>query len=88
MNTTPAGDALQEALALHRKGEHELAMKGYVALLQKNPGNVDALYYIAMIALQQGQLGEGASSVRSTAPSRSAPGRRGCTTSRARRSFG
>jgi tetratricopeptide (TPR) repeat protein len=59
MNTTPAGDALQEALALHRKGEHELAMKGYVALLQKNPGNVDALYYIAMIALQQGQLGEG-----------------------------
>ena len=34
-------------------------MKGYVAVLQQNPGSVDALYYVAMLALQQGQFGEG-----------------------------
>jgi tetratricopeptide (TPR) repeat protein len=63
MNSPPAADnpqtALQDALALHRSGQHELAMKGYVAILQKNPGNVDALYYVAMLALQQNQLAEG-----------------------------
>ena len=34
-------------------------MQGYVAILQQNPGNVDALYYVAMLALQQGQFAEG-----------------------------
>ncbi len=51
--------ALQEALALHREGKHEEAMKGYVALLQRNPGNLDALYYIAVLAIQQEQFAEG-----------------------------
>ncbi len=50
---------LQEALALHRQGKHELAMQRYVAILQQNPGNVDALYYVAMIAIQQEQFAEG-----------------------------
>jgi tetratricopeptide (TPR) repeat protein len=51
--------AIQEALALHREGKHELAMQRYVAILQQDPGNLDALYYVAMIALQQGQIEEG-----------------------------
>ncbi|MEA2980978.1 MAG: hypothetical protein QOF09_2801 [Alphaproteobacteria bacterium] len=63
MSSTPATDssqpAIQEALALHREGKHELAMERYVAILQQNPGNVDALYYVAMLALQQGQIAEG-----------------------------
>jgi tetratricopeptide (TPR) repeat protein len=63
MNSPPAPTAppqpLQEALALHREGKHELAMQRYVAILQQNPGNVDALYYVAMIAIQQEQFGEG-----------------------------
>ena len=63
MNSPPASEGkptpLQEALALHREGKHELAMKGYVAILQQNPGNVDALYYIAVLAIQQGQVAEG-----------------------------
>ena len=60
MNATPSKDpSLQEALELHRKGEHEEAMKRYVALPQRNPGNVDALYYVAMIAIQQEQFAEG-----------------------------
>ena len=61
MNLTSASDgsAIQEALALHREGKHELAMQRYVAILQQNPANVDALYYVAMLALQQGQFAEG-----------------------------
>jgi len=63
MNTPPAANskqqAIQEALALHREGKHELAMQRYVAILQQDPGNLDALYYVAMIALQQGQIEEG-----------------------------
>src|SRR4029079_3330098 len=51
--------ALQDALALHREGKHEDAMKGYVALLQRNPGNLDALYSIAVLAIQQEQFAEG-----------------------------
>src|SRR5215212_10450292 len=63
MNSPPAPTApqqpLQEALALHREGKHELAMQRYVAILQQNPGNVDALYYVAMIAIQQEQFANG-----------------------------
>jgi tetratricopeptide (TPR) repeat protein len=50
---------LHEALALHREGKHELAMQRYVAILQRNPGDIDALYYVAVIALQQEQIAEG-----------------------------
>jgi tetratricopeptide (TPR) repeat protein len=57
--TETAPSPLEEALALHREGKHELAMQRYVAILQKNPGDIDALYYVAMIAIQQGQFGEG-----------------------------
>ena len=63
MNTPPTAtgkqQAIQEALALHREGKHELAMQRYVAILQQDPGNLDALYYVAVIALQQGQIEEG-----------------------------
>ncbi len=74
---------LQEALALHRQGKHELAMQRYVAILQQNPGNVDALYYVAMIAIQQEQFADGLKVMRARA--RTEPvGKRGCITSRAR----
>ena len=55
----PAADPLQEALALHRAGKHELAMQRYVAILQKEPANTDVLYYVAMMAIQEGQIAEG-----------------------------
>src|SRR5215208_7006467 len=54
-----APDPVQEALALHRQGKHELAMQRYVAILQREPNNVDALYYVAVLALQEGQIAEG-----------------------------
>ena len=62
-------------------------MQRYVAILQQNPGNVDALYYVAMIALQQGQIAEGLKVIERALDGR-ARRRRGCTTSRARRICG
>lgn len=52
-------DPLQAALALHRQGKHDLAMQRYVAILQGNPNNIDALYYVAVLAIQEGQIDEG-----------------------------
>src|SRR5664279_1150921 len=56
---TGAQQAVQEALALHRAGKVDLAMQRYVAILQQDPANLDALYYVAVLALQEGQLAEG-----------------------------
>jgi tetratricopeptide (TPR) repeat protein len=55
----PAANPLQEALTLHRAGKHELAMQRYVAILQREPANTDVLYYVAVLAIQEGQLDEG-----------------------------
>src|SRR3954464_1895718 len=54
-----ASDPFQQALALHRQGKHDLAMQRYVAILQREPNNVDALYYVAVLAPQEGQTDEG-----------------------------
>ena len=63
MNQPPSTDgpkaALAEALALHREGKHELAMQRYVSILQQNPNDTDALYYVAVLAIQENQLAEG-----------------------------
>jgi tetratricopeptide (TPR) repeat protein len=58
-DVAPAADPVQEALALHRAGKHDLAMQRYVALLQKDPNNTEVLYYVAVMAIQEGQLAEG-----------------------------
>ncbi|MBX9828291.1 MAG: tetratricopeptide repeat-containing glycosyltransferase family protein [Xanthobacteraceae bacterium] len=63
-SAAPAADPLQEALALHRAGKHDLAMQRYVALLQKEPDNTDVLYYVAVLAVQEGQIAEGAKVIR------------------------
>ena len=54
MTAPPTNTALQDALALHRQGKHELAMQRYVSVLQTDPKNLDALYYVAVLAIQQG----------------------------------
>ena len=51
MTTPPTDTALQAALALHREGKRDLAMQRYVAILQQNPTNADALYYVAVLTL-------------------------------------
>lgn len=59
MTTPPTDTALQAALALHREGKRDLAMQRYVAILQQNPTNADALYYVAVLTIQEGQFPEG-----------------------------
>jgi tetratricopeptide (TPR) repeat protein len=54
-----ADQTLQEALALHRQGKLALAMDRYAKVLQSDPRNPDALYYVAVIAVQEGQFNEG-----------------------------
>ena len=59
--STPATAAqlLQQGLFHHRQGQLELAMERYSDVLRNDPNNADALYYIAVIACQEGQYKEG-----------------------------
>ena len=53
----PASAALlREALALHRSGALAEARERYERLIRAEPGHADALYYLALIAHQQGRL--------------------------------
>src|SRR5450759_2883480 len=51
---------LQQGLFHHRQGDIALAMERYVEVLQRDPQNDDALYYVAMVACQDGQFQQGA----------------------------
>ena len=50
---------LQQGLFHHQRGEVAQAMERYVEVLRINPRNADALYYIAVIACQDGQFQQG-----------------------------
>src|ERR1051326_9152766 len=64
MTTTDTKDAIDEALALHRQGKHDPALQRYVGILQREPNNADALYYVAVLAMQGGQIDEGIKVIR------------------------
>ncbi len=51
---------LQQGLFHHRQGQIPLAMERYVEVLRIDPQNVDALYYVAVVACQEGQFKQGA----------------------------
>ena len=51
---------LSQGLFHHRQGQIELAMQRYTQVLRTNPENADALYYVAVVACQEGQYKEGA----------------------------
>jgi protein O-GlcNAc transferase len=55
----PAPDLLQEAAQLRRRGALIQAKAMYAQVLTRDPGNTEALYWLAQISCQQGQLGEG-----------------------------
>ena len=59
VNTSSANQILQGALALHRMGNLRAAMDGYMRVLKDDPQNADALYYVAVVAVQEGQHSEG-----------------------------
>ena len=59
--TEPKADApkadtlLQQGLFHHRQGQLDLAMERYIDVLRADPTNADALYYVAVVACQEGQ---------------------------------
>ena len=59
--TTPEKSAalLQQGLYHHRQGQFPQAMERYVEVLQGDPQNADALYYIAVLVCQDEQYQEG-----------------------------
>jgi tetratricopeptide (TPR) repeat protein len=50
---------LQQGLFHHRQGQLEQALERYVEVLQSDPENADALYYVAVVACQGGEYAEG-----------------------------
>src|ERR1700712_1844181 len=60
--TDPKADAatlLQQGLFHHRQGQLALAMERYVEVLNGDPSNADALYYVAVVACEDGQYQQG-----------------------------
>jgi predicted TPR repeat methyltransferase len=55
-----AQDRLQIALEHHRAGRLTLAEAGYLALLQDEPDNADALHWLGVLTYQAGQFKEAA----------------------------
>src|SRR5450631_4152982 len=55
-----AAELIQQGLFHHRQGDIAQAMERYVEVLRNDPKNADALYYIAVVACQDGQFKEGA----------------------------
>jgi tetratricopeptide (TPR) repeat protein len=52
------GQALQEALALHRQGRLRDAEKIYARVLKATPGNFDALHLLGLVKAESRQFGE------------------------------
>ena len=50
---------LQQGLFHHRRGELAQAMDRYTDVLRTDPQNADALYYVAVVACQEGQYSQG-----------------------------
>ncbi len=55
---------LEEGLALHRRGAVAEAAARYSEVLQADPHNADAYYYLGLISCQAGRFGEGAALAR------------------------
>jgi tetratricopeptide (TPR) repeat protein len=54
-----AAQLLQQGLFHHRQGDLAQAMERYVEVLKNDPQNPDALYYVAVVACQEGQFQQG-----------------------------
>jgi tetratricopeptide (TPR) repeat protein len=59
IDATKATALLQQGLFHHRQGQIEQALERYVEVLQGDPENADALYYVAVVACQGGEYAEG-----------------------------
>lgn len=52
-------ELIQQGLVHHRAGQISLAMDRYTQVLQIDPRNPDALYYVALVACHEGQYQQG-----------------------------
>ncbi|HUH83326.1 MAG TPA: tetratricopeptide repeat protein [Stellaceae bacterium] len=60
MNEAPSiATLLQQGLFHHQRGEIAQAMERYTDVLRTDPQNKDALYYVAVVACQEGQFKQG-----------------------------
>jgi tetratricopeptide (TPR) repeat protein/SAM-dependent methyltransferase len=64
MTSSSAAVSLQDALLLHRQGALDEAVRCYDRLLQNDPTNADARYYLAMAWCQKGLFGQAIDTVR------------------------
>ena len=58
-SAAPAAQLLQQGLFHHRQGELARAMDHYTQVLRNDPKNPEALYYVALVACQEGQFQQG-----------------------------
>ncbi len=58
-SAAPAATLLQQGLFHHRQGELARAMDNYTQVLRNDPKNAEALYYVALVACQEGQFQQG-----------------------------
>jgi tetratricopeptide (TPR) repeat protein len=54
-----AAALLQQGLFHHRQGQLDMAMERYIEVLQGDPTNADALYYVAVVACEGGEYQQG-----------------------------
>ena len=61
MNAATASSAklIEQGLMHHRQGQVALAMDRYTEVLRNDPKNAEALYYVAVVACQEGQFEQG-----------------------------
>src|SRR5258708_35793624 len=64
MTSSSVAVSLQDALLLHRQGALDEAVRCYDRLLQNDPTNADARYYLAMAWCQKGLFGQAIDAVR------------------------
>jgi len=60
----------QAALAHHKAGRREEAKRAYEALLEREPGHVDARHHLALIHVEEGALDRGIALLRETVAAR------------------
>ena len=58
-SAAPTEQLLKQGLFHHRQGEIAQAMDHYTQILRNDPTNVEALYYVALVACQEGQFQQG-----------------------------
>jgi len=55
MNDLDILSVLRQALSHHQAGEHDLAERAYLSIIEQHPDNIDALHLLSVLRLQEGR---------------------------------